>query len=774
MRRCGLRLWAAALSLSILVSAGLAEAQDAAETGKERMQETQTAHVEEIMENMSLRDKLAQMMFFSVRQWKESADPESAARPVTAVSDRLRTFVRDHRFGGVILFAENCQDVEQTLKFVTDMQACAVEGGGLPMLIGIDQEGGVVTRLGFGTSGVGNMALAAAGSPETVREMARIHGEELACLGIHVDFAPVLDVNDNPSNPVIGVRSFGDDAHEVARLGCAYMEGLHDAGVMATVKHFPGHGNTDVDSHTGLPQVSRTLEELRGRELVPFQAAIDAGAEMVMTAHIQFPMVEAETRVSLKDGKEIYVPATMSRTILTDLLRGEMGFDGIIVSDALDMSAIQDNYSMDDVLAMTINSGVNMLILPLVYESGMLDRLEAMLERAEELVESGRIDPARVEDSVRRILMLKQKRGLLEGTGTYAAGEPVTADAAGQMIAQHRETAWQIAYRALTLLKNEHEAAIQDNYSMDDVLAMTINSGVNMLILPLVYESGMLDRLEAMLERAEELVESGRIDPARVEDSVRRILMLKQKRGLLEGTGTYAAGEPVTADAAGQMIAQHRETAWQIAYRALTLLKNEHEAFPIQMKAGEKALVLFTAESRAGSTAIALQRLQADQCLPQEAGLDSMVIERGTAEACIRAAAKADHVLVVSRAWGPACLNPETGDGYPVGVVNRIIAQQHEKGKTVVLISAQLPYDAACYPEADAIVLAYASSVMRSALPETGAGSAFVPNLPAAICAAFGDGTPSGTLPVDIPALDESFRPTDRVLYPRGSGILEK
>ena len=654
MRRCGLRLWAAALSLSILVSAGLAEAQDAAETGKERMQETQTAHVEEIMENMSLRDKLAQMMFFSVRQWKESADPESAARPVTAVSDRLRTFVRDHRFGGVILFAENCQDVEQTLKFVTDMQACAVEGGGLPMLIGIDQEGGVVTRLGFGTSGVGNMALAAAGSPETVREMARIHGEELACLGIHVDFAPVLDVNDNPSNPVIGVRSFGDDAHEVARLGCAYMEGLHDAGVMATVKHFPGHGNTDVDSHTGLPQVSRTLEELRGRELVPFQAAIDAGAEMVMTAHIQFPMVEAEARVSLKDGKEIYVPATMSRTILTDLLRGEMGFDGIIVSDALDMSAIQDNYSMDD------------------------------------------------------------------------------------------------------------------------VLAMTINSGVNMLILPLVYESGMLDRLEAMLERAEELVESGRIDPARVEDSVRRILMLKQKRGLLEGTGTYAAGEPVTADAAGQMIAQHRETAWQIAYRALTLLKNEHEAFPIQMKAGEKALVLFTAESRAGSTAIALQRLQADQCLPQEAGLDSMVIERGTAEACIRAAAKADHVLVVSRAWGPACLNPETGDGYPVGVVNRIIAQQHEKGKTVVLISAQLPYDAACYPEADAIVLAYASSVMRSALPETGAGSAFVPNLPAAICAAFGDGTPSGTLPVDIPALDESFRPTDRVLYPRGSGILEK
>ena len=654
MRRCGLRLWAAALSLSILVSAGLAEAQDAAETGKERMQETQTAHVEEIMENMSLRDKLAQMMFFSVRQWKESADPESAARPVTAVSDRLRTFVRDHRFGGVILFAENCQDVEQTLKFVTDMQACAVEGGGLPMLIGIDQEGGVVTRLGFGTSGVGNMALAAAGSPETVREMARIHGEELACLGIHVDFAPVLDVNDNPSNPVIGVRSFGDDAHEVARLGCAYMEGLHDAGVMATVKHFPGHGNTDVDSHTGLPQVSRTLEELRGRELVPFQAAIDAGAEMVMTAHIQFPLVETETRISLKDGKEIFVPATMSRTILTDLLRGEMGFDGIIVSDALDMSAIQDNYAMDD------------------------------------------------------------------------------------------------------------------------VLAMTINSGVNMLILPLVYESGMLDRLEAMLERAEELVESGRIDPARVEDSVRRILMLKQKRGLLEGTGTYAAGEPVTADAAGQMIAQHRETAWQIAYRALTLLKNEHEAFPIQMKAGEKALVLFTAESRARSTAMALQRLQADQCLPQEAGLDSMVIERGTAEACIRAAAKADHVLVVSRAWGPACLNPETGDGYPVGVVNRIIAQQHEKGKTVVLISAQLPYDAACYPEADAIVLAYASSVMRSALPETGAGSAFVPNLPAAICAAFGDGTPSGTLPVDIPALDESFRPTDRVLYPRGSGILEK
>ncbi len=158
------------------------------------------------------------------------------------------------------------------------------------------------------------------------------------------------------------------------------MDGLHDTKTIVSLKHFPGHGNTDIDSHTGLPLVNRTLDELMANELVPFQAAIDAGADMVMTAHIQYPQLEKQTYTSITSGEQVYIPATMSKVILNDLLREQMGFDGIIVTDALDMKAITDNYAIDDVMAMSINAGVDMLIMPAVRDKATMKQIDDMIE----------------------------------------------------------------------------------------------------------------------------------------------------------------------------------------------------------------------------------------------------------------------------------------------------------------------------------------------------------------------------------------------------------
>ena len=604
--------------------------------------------IAEIVAAMSLRDRLAQMMFFCPRTWKEDAASDAPAENIRQLNEYMRQYIADHRFGGILLYGENCGDAEQVLRLISDMQTANQAGGGLPMLMAVDQEGGNVSRLGFGTSGTGCMTITATGEVENARIMGRVFGEELSLLGMNTDFAPVVDINDNPANPVIGVRAFGDAADIVAGYGCAFMEGLHETNTIVSLKHFPGHGNTDVDSHTGLPLVDRTHDELMANELVPFKAAIDAGADMVMTAHIQYPQLEKQTYTSTTSGEEVYIPATMSRAILTDLLRDELGFEGVIVSDALDMKAIMDNYATDDVLTMTINAGVNMLIMPAAWDRDMFEQIDGMLGRAVELAEAGVIDRDRIDDSVRRILALKQKHGVLDKT----------------------------------------DFAVTDG--------------------------------------------------------------------------------AVSAAVAGCGSDEHRQAAWDIACKALTLIKNENDAFPLDVKPGEKTLVLFTAASRAGAAELAGKLLSDMGALPDGATIEGMTIEPDTADACLEAAKAADHVLLISRAWASECLDPATEDGFPVGIVNQAIDALHAAGKGAIVISCQLPYDAACYPEADAILLAYCSGAMRAMPAEAGEGSAWVPNLPAAICAAFGAvEQPTGQLPVNLPKLDDAYHLTDEILYAR-------
>ena len=416
--------------------------------------------LESILSGMTLREKVAQMMIASFRTWKEVPETEDAeqlaeeppAMKITELNDEIREMIARDHFGGILLFGENFEDPEQTLRLVADLQTVNQQGGGIPQLIFVDQEGGNVNRIPYSTIGVSNMALGATGDPENARTMAAIHGEEISLLGIHVNFAPVVDVNNNAANPVIGIRSFSDNAQAVAEFGCAYMAGLHDTGTLAALKHFPGHGNTDTDSHTGFPLINSTYDELKANELIPFQAAIDAGADMVMTAHIQYPRIEKETFTSVSSGEQLYLPATMSRTILTDILRGDMGFDGVIVSDALDMAAIADNFGMEDILKLTINAGVDLLILPAVKDTNLFRQAGACVDTAVALVESGEISEERMDEAVLRILKMKAKQGVLYQTEFTVTDEQIAAarDIIGS--AAHRETEWQIAGKALTLV----------------------------------------------------------------------------------------------------------------------------------------------------------------------------------------------------------------------------------------------------------------------------------------------------------------------------------
>ena len=609
--------------------------------------------VEQLLASMSLRDKVGQMMMPSFRVWKEMPAKEGEETPtvnITELNDQIREAIARYHFGGVILYAENCVDAEQTLRLNAALQAASLESGGLPMLIAADQEGGNVSRLGYGTVGVSNMALAATGDSANARAMARIHGEELGLVGVQVNFAPVADVNSNPNNPVIGIRSFSDDAATVSEYCQAYLAGLHDVGTIAALKHFPGHGDTDTDSHTGFPIIQRTLDELKANELIPFQAAIDAGADMVMTAHIQYPQIETQTYTSTSTGEEVCLPATMSRAILTDLLRGEMGFDGVIVSDALDMDAVAKNFSPEDTMRLTINAGVDLLLLPATKNTDLFAQMEAMVDTAIAMVEDGTIAMEEIDDSVRRILTLKKKYGLLDKTDFTVTDEQVQA--------------------------------------------------------------------------------------------------------AVDGVGSEA----------------NRQAAWDIAEKALTLVKNENSAFPFRVKSGENTLILFadSCASRIGTAELAWQVAAEKGIIPMDAFYTPMKHTRDNTEECLETAKLVDHVILVDRVYHRDCMDPATEDGFSTEAFDRIIAQCHEEGKPVVVVSCQLPYDAARFPEADAILLAYCSSPMRAMPPRSGEGSGYSPNLAAALCACLGTVEAKGVLPVNIPALDDAYRMTDEILFPRG------
>lgn len=383
-------------------------------TAKGYENEKTVSDIQEIVENMTIDEKVGQMLMPDFRNWQKQG--ETKATGFIEMNSEVASIIKKYHLGGVILFAENVVDTEQTVRLTDGLQMTSPD---LPLLITIDQEGGIVTRLQTGTNLPGNMALGAARKESYAYQSGEIIGKELSALGINVNFGPSVDVNNNPGNPVIGVRSFSSDPDLVSKLGIQMIKGLQNQNMIATTKHFPGHGDTAVDSHYGLPLVSHDKERLRSIELLPFQRAIDAGVDMMMTAHVQFPAFDDTTYISKKDGQEIMIPATLSQKVITGLLREEMGFDGVVVTDALNMKAIADNFGQEEAVVLALKSGVDIALMPAQVNSLQMEKnLSSVFNALKVAVASGEIPLNQVNQSVTRILELKVKRGILNPENT--------------------------------------------------------------------------------------------------------------------------------------------------------------------------------------------------------------------------------------------------------------------------------------------------------------------------------------------------------------------
>ncbi len=381
--------------------------------------------VDSTLATLSLRDRVAQMvMVWSLGDYTNSRDATYA---------QLVHWVEQDRVGGVAMSLGTPIEVAAKLN---DLQRRAR----VPLLVGADLEpglgrleGGVFTHYMLEAGGATvmppAMAIAATGRDEDAYEAGLIIAREGRAAGIHINFAPVVDVNNNPANPVINTRSFGEDPEHVARLADAFVRGTQNGGMLATAKHFPGHGDTDVDSHVGLPVVSATSARLDSVELVPFRAAIRAGAALVMTAHIALPAI---------DGSG--VPATLSPQILTSLLRDTLGFAGVTITDAMTMEGIGEGYSTERSAVLAVNAGANILLKP-GDPTRAIDGVVAAVER-------GEIPASRIDSAARYILELKARAGL-------SISPFVSLTALREIVGspEHRATAADIASRAITLVR---------------------------------------------------------------------------------------------------------------------------------------------------------------------------------------------------------------------------------------------------------------------------------------------------------------------------------
>jgi beta-N-acetylhexosaminidase len=358
----------------------------------------------------------------------------------TTVDVDLRNMITEYHIGGVIIFARNVESPRQVATLTNKLQRIAIESGNPGLFIAIDQEGGRVARLtedkGF-TEFPSAMAIGATRDPENAYRMACVVAAEMRAVGINVDFAPDLDVNNNPSNPVIGTRSFSSDANKVATFGTAFARGLQESRILAFGKHFPGHGDTGIDSHIALPLVSHDRARLDRIELIPFKAAIAENFAGIMSAHVTFPAIDPNPGM----------PATLSRSVLTGLLRDELGFKGLIATDSLEMGALAKN-DYPPLVGATLAFAAGADVLLFNRDHAMHRQAFVNLMQA---VNEGKVSQEQLDSSVRRILEAKAKFGILNPVlvaNPAKAGESTAT-------AEHHALALELAQKAITLLKDE-------------------------------------------------------------------------------------------------------------------------------------------------------------------------------------------------------------------------------------------------------------------------------------------------------------------------------
>ena len=357
-----------------------------------------------------VREILRQKLCVDLRYWTSDAivSNESVTFTVKALDEEIAEALNALRPGAVILFAASCQDGPQVRKLTTDIRAEARANGWYDPLLTVDEEGGRVERLTFGPHFPSAAALG--GMDEAyIENMAGELADLTLASGFDLDFAPVCDIDSNPKNPVINTRSFGHDAQTVKKGATAFIRSFRKHGLLSCAKHFPGHGDTSVDSHTGLPRVEKTLNDLRSLELKPFKAAIDEGVDCVMTSHIQFPNIETNTLTGL-NGQKILRPATLSKTILKDVLRNELGFEGVIISDDMDMDAISKSFDWKEAVIESWIAGCDITMVTKRFQSlASLKEWDDLLDKAEAAVTYGRYPLGELLASCGRIKKLKDR-----------------------------------------------------------------------------------------------------------------------------------------------------------------------------------------------------------------------------------------------------------------------------------------------------------------------------------------------------------------------------
>lgn len=642
----------------------------------QNMTETEkSADVEDILSGMSLDEKISQMIIPAIRSWD--------GNKVTDLNEarQLKEALNRHQYGGIILFGDNVTGTGQVVRLVSDLQENNLENEDvsthIPYLTPVDQEGGIVSRLTTGTRMTGSMAIGATGTyaAQNARLTGEIIGEEMKAVGFNVDFAPDIDVNSNPANPVIGTRSFSDDPDTVSALSAAYAEGLAENNIVATYKHFPGHGDTGTDSHIGTATVEKTYDELQECDLIPFKAAIDNGADMIMTAHITLPLVDDE--VTFGDGKTTgYYPATMSKKLITDILRGDLGFDGVVVTDALEMDAIRtaklvpgEEGSVEygvGIAEKVINAGVDILLIP-------------------------------------------------------------------------------------TDLMNKEAAAYYDDYI----------SGIS------------------------ELVEDGTIPGERIDESVTRILELKEEYGILDPEEVVTDQDEAVRNAEKIVGSdEHHAVEMEIARQAVTMLKNDDDVLPLSDSLSD-IVILGRMSGEENTINYAVDNLRADGWIGRDTDItvdyyyqsnDDGSYTFHYSDETKEAVKKAGTVIMLSCTYGSSVLDKGAAQ---YEAISTVIEDTHAAGGKFVLLSDNLPYDAARYQDADAIILAYmaAGLTMDPAKPEAEGADrmAYNANVIAALETIFGGNKCTGTLPVNVPAVEEKEDGTavytDSLLYERGFGL---
>ncbi|GKU28529.1 beta-N-acetylhexosaminidase [Clostridium folliculivorans] len=333
--------------------------------------------IKEKLKSLTLDEKIGQLTIVGIEG--------------TEINDNTKELIKNYHVGGVIFFKENISSRNQALALVQSLKN--INGTGIPLFLGVDEEGGRVSRMpaeykklpSSGTIGKKN-------NEDISKKVGEILGEEVSSVGFNLDFAPVLDINSNPKNPIIGDRSFGNNAELVSKLGVATMNGIQSKNIISAVKHFPGHGDTLVDSHKGLPTVNNDINRLRSFELIPFKEAIDNGADMVMVAHILLPNIDKT------------YPSSLSKVVISDLLRKELGFNGVIITDDMTMGAITLNYDINKAAVTSLKAGSDIVLVCHDY-----NKEKTVIESIKTAVNNKEITEQEIDEKVYRILKLKDK-----------------------------------------------------------------------------------------------------------------------------------------------------------------------------------------------------------------------------------------------------------------------------------------------------------------------------------------------------------------------------